>query len=329
MGIRIKGTGMFVPEKVLTNADLEKMVETSDEWITTRTGIKERHIADKQTATSDLAYAAALKALEMAGVSPSELDLITVASVTPDKLFPNTAALVQRKLGACTCPCFDLEAACSGLIYSIEVAHSMMAANKKYKKAHVIGAEKLSSLVDWTDRSTCVLFGDGAAALVLESGDEIEGDFYVAGKLAADGNYGDILHLPAGGSAMPASHESVDGKCHFIKMGGQETFKLAVTAMTAACKEVLADSGIAPEQVAWVIPHQANRRIISAVAARLTIPEERVYANIDRYGNTSSASIGICLDEMNRAGMLKHGDCILLTAFGGGLTWGAQLIRWQ
>ena len=174
---------------------------------------------------------------------------------------------------------------------------------------YLIGAEKLSSIVDWTDRSTCVLFGDGTAALVLESGDEIEGDFYVAGKLAADGNYGDILHLPAGGSAMPASHESVDGKCHFIKMGGQETFKLAVTAMTAACKEVLADSGIAPEQVAWVIPHQANRRIISAVAARLTI--------------------GICLDEMNRAGMLKHGDCILLTAFGGGLTWGAQLICWQ
>ena len=192
MGIRIKGTGMFVPEKILTNADLEKMVETSDEWITTRTGIKERHIADKQTATSDLAYAAAVKALEMAGVSPSELDLITVASVTPDKLFPNTAALVQRKLGACTCPCFDLEAACSGLIYSIEVAHSLMAANKKYKKALVIGAEKLSSIVDWTDRSTCVLFGDGAAALVLESGDEIEGDFYVAGKLAADGWSGNL-----------------------------------------------------------------------------------------------------------------------------------------
>ncbi len=320
MGIRIKGTGMFVPEKILTNADLEKMVETSDEWITTRTGIKERHIADKQTATSDLAYAAAVKALEMAGVSPSELDLITVASVTPDKLFPNTAALVQRKLGACTCPCFDLEAACSGLIYSIEVAHSLMAANKKYKKALVIGAEKLSSIVDWTDRSTCVLFGDGAAALVLESGDEIEADFYVAGKLAADGNYGDILHLPAGGSAMPASHESVDGKCHFIKMGGQETFKLAVTAMSTACKEVLADSGIAPEQIAWVIPHQANHRIISAVAARLTIPDERVYVNIDRYGNTSSASIGICLDEMNRSGKLKRGDYILLTAFGGGLT---------
>lgn len=328
MGIVIKGTGMYVPDRILTNADLEKMVETSDEWITTRTGIKERHIADKEIATSDLACEAAKRALEMAGVAPGELDLITVATVTPDKMFPNTAALVQRKLGAGNCPCFDLEAACSGLLYSLEVAHSILTAKKNYKKALVIGAEKLSSIVDWTDRSTCVLFGDGAAALVLERDDSVEQDFYVAGKLAADGNYGDILHLPAGGSAMPASHESVDGKCHFIKMGGQETFKLAVTGMTNASKQVLAEAGIAPEQVSWVIPHQANHRIISAVAQRLAVPEDRVYVNIFRYGNTSSASIGICLDELNRAGKLKRGDYVLLTAFGGGLTWGAQLIRW-
>ena len=305
MGIVIKGTGMYVPDRILTNADLEKMVETSDEWITTRTGIKQRHIADKGVATSDLAYEAAKRALDMAGVSPEELDLITVATVTPDKMFPNTAALVQRKLGAKACPCFDIEAACSGLLYSLEVGHSIMTAHKNYKKALVIGGEKLSSIVDWTDRSTCVLFGDGA-----------------------DGNYGDILHLPAGGSAMPASHESVDGKLHFIKMGGQETFKLAVTNMSNACKEVLANAGIAPDQVSWVIPHQANHRIISAVAQRLTVPEDRVYVNIMRYGNTSSASIGICLDELNRAGKLKRGDYVLLTAFGGGLTWGAQLIRW-
>lgn len=327
MGIVIKGTGMYVPDRILTNADLEKMVETSDEWITTRTGIKQRHIADKGVATSDLACEAAKRALDMARVSPEELDLITVATVTPDKMFPNTAALVQRKLGAKACPCFDIEAACSGLLYSLEVGHSIMTAHKNYKKALVIGGEKLSSIVDWADRSTCVLFGDGAAALVLERDDSAP-DFYVAGKLAADGNYGDILHLPAGGSAMPASHESVDGKLHFIKMGGQETFKLAVTNMSNACKEVLANAGIAPDQVSWVIPHQANHRIISAVAQRLTVPEDRVYVNIMRYGNTSSASIGICLDELNRAGKLKRGDYVLLTAFGGGLTWGAQLIRW-
>ena len=328
MGIVIKGTGMYVPERVLTNADLEKMVETSDEWITTRTGIKERHIADAATTTSMLACKAAEKALAMAGVSPQELDLITVATVTPDKMFPNTAALVQRELGARTCPCFDLEAACSGLLYSLEVVHSILKAHKNYRKALVIGAEKLSSIVDWTDRSTCVLFGDGAAALVLERDDSSDNDFYVAGKLAADGNYGDILHLPAGGSAMPASHETVDGRLHYIKMGGQETFKLAVTGMTNASKEVLADAGVSPDQIAWVIPHQANHRIISAVAQRLAVPDDRVYVNIFRYGNTSSASIGICLDELNRAGKLKRGDYILLTAFGGGLTWGAQLIRW-
>lgn len=328
MGITIRGTGKYVPEKILTNADLEKMVETSNEWITTRTGIQERHLAAADVATSDLAYEAAKQALEMAGIQPEELDLITVATVTPDKGFPNTAAIVQQKLKASKCVCFDLEAACSGLLYSIEVAHSLLLANKKYRKALVIGAEKLSSIVDWSDRSTCVLFGDGAAALVLESSDEIEGDFYIAGKLAADGNYGGILQLPAGGSAMPASHETVDQHLHYIKMGGQETFKLAVNAMVSASREVLETSGVAPEDVAWVIPHQANHRIISAVAQRLTIPDDRVYSNIHRYGNTSSASIGICLDELNRAGKLKKGDVVLLTAFGGGLTWASELIRW-
>lgn len=328
MGITIRGTGRYVPEKILTNADLEKMVETSNEWITTRTGIQERHIASADIATSDLACEAAKQALEMAGIKPEELDLITVATVTPDMGFPNTAALVQKKLKASKCVCFDLEAACSGLLYSIEVAHSLLLANKKYRKALVIGAEKLSSIVDWSDRSTCVLFGDGAAALVLESSDEIEGDFYIAAKLAADGNYDNILRLPAGGSAMPASHETVDQHLHCIKMAGQETFKLAVNAMVSACKEVLELSGVAPEEVAWIIPHQANHRIISAVAQRLTISDDRVYSNIQRYGNTSSASIGICLDELNRSGKIKKGDVVLLTAFGGGLTWGAELLRW-
>ena len=328
MGIRVIGTGHYVPDRILTNADLEKMVDTSDEWITTRTGIRERHIAPKETPTSELAYEAARRALEMAHVDPSELDFISVATVTPDKFFPNTAALVQRKLGAGTCACYDLEAACSGLLYSIEVANGLLNTYPKYKKALVIGSEKLSSITDWTDRSTCVLFGDGAAALVLESSPDISDNFYVEGKICADGNYADILNLPAGGSAMPSSHETVDGKLHFIKMDGQETFKLAVTGMTTASKEVLAASGTAPDAVAWVIPHQANHRIISAVASRLSIPGDRVYSNIDRYGNTSSASIGICLDELNRDGKLKRGDLILLTAFGGGLTWGAQLLRW-
>lgn len=217
MGIVIKGTGMYVPERVLTNADLEKMVETSDEWITTRTGIKERHIADAATTTSMLACKAAEKALAMAGVSPQELDLITVATVTPDKMFPNTAALVQRELGARTCPCFDLEAACSGLLYSLEVVHSILKANKNYRKALVIGAEKLSSIVDWTDRSTCVLFGDGAAALVLERDDSSDNDFYVAGKLAADGNYGDILHLPPAEAPCPPAMKPWTEDCTISK----------------------------------------------------------------------------------------------------------------
>jgi len=324
----IKGTGKYVPERILTNADLEKMVETSDEWITTRTGIRERHIAGPETPTSELAFRAAQLAIENAGIKASDLNLITVASVTPDHLFPNTAALVQHRLGASDCMCFDIEAACSGLIYSLEVAHSLLFANKKYRYALVIGAEKLSSITDWTDRSTCVLFGDGAAALVLENSDAVEGDFYMAGKLSADGAYGSVLQLPAGGSALPPSHETVDQHKHFIKMGGQETFKLAVTSMVQASRFVLESAGVKPEQLKWVIPHQANYRIITAVAQRLGVSDEHLYCNIAHYGNTSSASIGICLDEMNRSGKLQRGDLILLTSFGGGLTWGAELLRW-
>ncbi len=327
MGVRILATGSYAPEKVLSNLDLEKMVETSDEWITTRTGIKERRIAAPEVATSDLALGAARNALEMANLKPEQLDVITVASLTPDKLLPSTACILQSKLGASNAVCFDVQAACSGLLYSLEVAIAMLRGHPKYKYFLVVGSEKLSSVVDWSDRSTCVLFGDAAAAILLERTDSAE-DCFIASKLGSDGAYSEILHIPAGGSAMPSTHKTVDEKLHFIKMGGQEVFKLAVNGMVGACKDALAASGVAPADVAWVVPHQANMRIIKAVASRLDIAEERVYVNVDRFGNTSAASIGICLDELFRSGRLKHGDYVLLTAFGGGLTWGSMLLRW-
>ena len=328
MGIRIIGTGRYTPERLLTNADLEKMVDTSDEWIVSRTGIKERHIARPDETTSDMAAKAAEAALEIAGINADTLDLIIVSTVTPDMPFPNTATIVQKKIGAAPCVCFDIEAACSGLLYGLNTAYGMMASPLKYKRALVIGAEKLSSIVDWTDRSTCVLFGDAAAAVILENdGGPETPDFYADGVVSANGNYGDILQMPAGGSAMPASHESVDNHLHFIKMGGPKTFQLAVHSMVEACRTLIDRATIPLEKIRWVIPHQANWRIISAVAARLDMPE-RVYQNVERYGNTSSASIGICLDELNRSGQLEKGDYVLTVSFGAGLTWSALLIRW-
>ena len=328
MGIRIKGSGRYVPEKILTNDDLERMVDTSDEWIVSRTGIRERHLAAADETTSDMAAKAAQKALENAGITADTLDLILVSTVTPDHIFPSTAALVQRKIGAPKCPCFDQEAACSGLLYAFNTAYGLMASPLAYRHVLVIGAEKMSSLVDWTDRSTCVLFGDAAAAFVLENdGNPETEDFYVAGEIGADGEWGDILCVPAGGSACPASHRSVDEKLHFLKMGGPKTFHMAVLAMTNACRAVLAKSGVSKDDIAWAVPHQANRRIIDAVAERLDM-HDKVYLNVDRYGNTSSASIGICLDELNQSGRLKRGDLVLAASFGAGLTWASMLIRW-
>lgn len=327
MGIRIAGTGMFVPERILNNADLEKMVDTSDEWIISRTGIKERRIADADMATSDLAYHAARRALDMAGTAPEELDLIIVATVTPDKMFPNTACLLQAKLGAGPCMSFDIEAACSGLLYAIDVAHALLKARPSYRRALVIGGEKLSAFTDWSDRNTCVLFGDGAGAVVLAQGDDIDGDFYLASKLSADGRYADILQIPAGGSALPTSAATVAERQHYIRMGGSKTFQMAVALMANTCSELLQQTGTTTEQVRWLIPHQANERILTAVATRLNMLD-RVYVNIGRYGNTSAATIGIALDEVNRAGEIKRGDLLLLTAFGGGLTWATQLLRW-
>ena len=328
MGIRIKGTGRCIPEKVLTNADLEKIVDTSDEWIVSRTGIKERHIASDDQSASDMAAIAAQNALENAGLTADQIDLIIVSTVTPDHAFPSVSALVQRKIGAPQCPCFDIEAACSGLLYSLNTAYGMMASPLAYKRALVIGAEKMTTLVDWEERSTCVLFGDGAAAIILENdGDPETPDFYVAGEVAADGNAADILLVPAGGSRMPATMETVEKKLHYIQMGGPKTFQLAVTSMVSACRNVLEKSGVSSDDIVWAIPHQANRRIIDAVANKLGIPE-KVYLNVDRYGNTSSASIGICLDELNREGKIKKGDLILTASFGAGLTWASMLIRW-
>ena len=325
MGVRVVGTGSYIPEKVLTNIDLQNMVDTSDEWIRVRTGIVERHIAPPEMSSGDMASIAAARALEMAGIAASEISAIVVATTTPDHVFPNTAALVQKNIGAENAFGFDLSAACSGMIYSLELAYSLLA-RKKYRYVLLCGAEKLSAITNWKDRNTCVLFGDGAGAVILGRTDDDE-----SGQLASDlhtnGSYSDILKLPAGGSRQPASHETVEQGLHYISMQGKETFKLAVNAMTSACKNVLAEAQIDVSQVKLVIPHQANKRIIEAVAQRIDVKEEQLFVNVHKYGNTSAASVSICLDEAFREGRITKGDIVLLVAFGAGLTWGAQLIR--
>ncbi len=329
MSIKIVGTGSYVPEKILTNADLEKMVDTSDEWIRTRTGIQERHISGSDEASSDMALKAAKRALEMAGVSPEELDIISVATITMDKITPSTASILQSRLKASKAACFDLQAACTGFLYSLEIANALLTTGPKYRKALIIGVEKLSMLTDWQDRNTCVLFGDGAGAVVLEKrkGHHDVGGI-LASKLCSDGDYAGILEVPAGGSRMPTSRETVDKRLHYLRMEGQEVFKAAVNGMSKACKEVMEEAGVSPDKIRWLIPHQANLRIISAVGSRLGIPESHVYVNVQKYGNTSAASVMIALDEIVRDGKIKKGDCILMTAFGAGLTWGANLLRW-
>ncbi|MBR2874162.1 MAG: ketoacyl-ACP synthase III [Lentisphaeria bacterium] len=325
MGVKVVGTGSYIPEKVLTNIDLQNMVDTSDEWIRVRTGIVERHIAPPEMSSGDMASIAAARALEMAGIAASEISAIVVATTTPDHVFPNTAALVQKSIGAENAFGFDLSAACSGMIYSLELAYSLLA-RKKYRYMLLCGAEKLSAITNWKDRNTCVLFGDGAGAVILGRTDDDE-----SGQLASDlhtnGSYSDILKLPAGGSRQPASHETVEQGLHYISMQGKETFKLAVNAMTSACKNVLAEAQIDVSQVKLVIPHQANKRIIEAVAQRIDVKEEQLFVNVYKYGNTSAASVSICLDEAFREGRITKGDIVLLVAFGAGLTWGAQLIR--
>jgi len=328
MSIRIAGTGSYLPERIVTNADLEKMVDTSDEWIRTRTGIAERHIASPEQAASDLAKEAALKALEAAGADAGDIDLIIISSTTPDFNFPNTGCCLQQKINASKAFCFDLSAACTGFIYALEVATSLLKSNKKFRYALVCGTEKLSDIVDWTDRNTCVLFGDGAGAFLLESVDDGCDDILPASCLASNGEFSDTLKCPSSGSRMPVTPETIAQKLHCIHMEGRETFKLAVTAMVNSSRQVLEETGHTIEEVALIIPHQANRRIIQAVANRLGVGDDRVVDNIEFSANTSSATIGIAFDEAVRSGRLKRGDLVLLTAFGSGLTWGSLLLRY-
>lgn len=327
MGVKIIGTGSYVPEKVMTNADLMKLVDTSDEWIITRTGINERRIASEEQATSDLAYPAAVRALEAANIDAEELDGIIVATVTPDQPLPSTACLLQKRLKNTKAFCFDLQAACTGMLYAVEVAHSMILGSKKYNKILVVAAEKLSYITDWSDRNTCVLFGDGSGALVLER-TSAEEDSILATSLHADGSFADILKVEAGGSRMPMTAELVGSGRNCIQMDGREVFKLAVGAMEDSCREVMNEKGLTNGDIDWLVPHQANLRIMNMVAQRLKIGSERVYVNVNRYGNTSAATIGICLDEMIRGGMIQRGQIVLMTAFGGGLTWGSILLRY-
>ena len=321
----IAGVGSYVPEKILTNADLEKMVETTDEWITTRTGIKERRIAAADEFTSDLAAKAAVRAMKMAGVTAEQIDLIIVATLTPDMPFPSTACLVQRKLGAVRAAAFDMEAACSGFIYALEIGQQFIM-SRTYETVLVIGAEKLSSIVNWKDRNTCVLFGDGAGAAILQNRENSHG--LLTAVMGADGNKADLLSMPGGGSRCPATPESVTKGLHYLRMDGKETFKNAVNAMLSAAQEALRRCEIDITQIKCVIPHQANRRIIDAVGGRLGVKPEQVFINLDKYGNTSAASVAIALDEAVTSGKIQRGDLILIVAFGAGLTWGAAIIEW-
>lgn len=325
---RILGTGRYVPSRVLTNADLEAMVKTSDAWIRERTGISERRVAAPGEHTSDLAAAAARQALAAAGTDPSEVDLLIVGTISPDLPMPSCASLVQQKLGLRTVMSFDLSAACAGWLYGLEVADQYVRTGKA-RRALVIGVELLSRILDWTDRTTCVLFGDGAGAAVV--GPAAEGDVgaLLHTHCRLDGSLARALYIPAGGSERPASHETVEARDHFVHMTGSDIFKSAVRNLTAACGAVLDATGHCPDQVDWVVPHQANLRILQGVSARVGVPMERFYVNIDRYGNTSSASVPIALDEASRAGHLRPGQLVLCCALGAGIAWGAALLRWQ
>jgi 3-oxoacyl-[acyl-carrier-protein] synthase-3 len=321
----ITGVGSYVPAKILTNADLEKMVDTSDEWITSRTGIKERRVAAKNEYTSDMAVKAAQRAMKMAGVTAEQLDLIIVATITPDMPFPATACLVQQKIGARRAAAFDLEAACSGFIYGLEIGQQFIM-SRTYDTVLVIGAEKLSSIVDWTDRNTCVLFGDGAGAAVLQN--RLNAHGLLTAVMGANGEKANLLYMPGGGSRCPATMETVAAKRHYLQMEGRETFKSAVQAMCTAAQEALRRCELDVSKIKCIIPHQANRRIIDAVGERLGATPEQLFINLDRYGNTSAASVAIALDEAVASGRVHRGDLVLLIVFGAGLTWGAAVIEW-
>jgi 3-oxoacyl-[acyl-carrier-protein] synthase-3 len=321
----IVSVGSYVPQRILTNADLEKLVETTDEWITSRTGIKERRIAAENEFTSDIAAKAALRALESAHLQPELVDLIVVATITPDMPFPSTACLVQRKIGARRAAAFDIEAACSGFIYGLEIGQQFIM-TRTYDTVLVIGAEKLSSIIDWTDRNTCVLFGDGAGAAILQNRAASHG--LLTACMGANGAKADLLSMPGGGSRCPASLQSVKNRLHYLHMDGRETFKNAVNAMAAAAQEALRRCELTIRQIKCIIPHQANRRIIDAVAERLEADPAQLFINLHRYGNTSAASVAIALDEAVQSGRIQRGDLVLLIVFGAGLTWASAVIEW-
>ncbi|WP_139330085.1 beta-ketoacyl-ACP synthase III [Paenibacillus odorifer] len=323
--VGIIGTGKYVPEKILTNSDLEKIVETNDEWIVSRTGIRERHIAAPHEATSDLAYEAALKALNSAGMKAEDLDLIIIATVTPDSSFPSTACILQDKLGAKGAAAFDLSAACSGFVYSLATAVGFIQ-NGMYNNALIIGADTLSRITDYTDRNTCVLFGDGAGAVII--GEVPEGRGFQSFDLGAEGSGGNLLKLEAGGSRLPASQQTVEDKKHFIYMNGREVFKFAVRVMGSATERVLTKAGLGKEDIDLFVPHQANIRIIQSAMQRLDLPPEKCVINVDKYANTSAASIPLALVEAAEEGRMKEGDTVLMVGFGGGLTWGASVLIW-
>lgn len=320
---KIIGLGAYLPEKVLSNQDLEKMVDTSDEWITSRTGMKERRIAADDEFTSDMGYEAAKRALEDSGLKGEEIDLILVATLTPDYVFPSTACLIQEKIGAVNAAAMDMQAACTGYIYALSTAKAYVESGM-YKNILIVAAEKLSSIVNYEDRNTCVLFGDGASACIVGS----KGPGFVIENvsLGCDGQQSELLILPAGGSKNPASIETVQAKQHFIKMEGREVFKHAVRRMEGAVKACLDASGLDEQSISWMVPHQANIRIIEALAKRFQVPSEHVYLTIHKYGNTSASSVGIALDELVKEKNVKKGERIVLFGFGAGLTWGAAAL---
>src|SRR6476661_9048833 len=320
----IIGMGHAYPSGILTNADLEKIVETSDEWITTRTGIKQRHKAADNEYTSQFGSKAALQALERAGLKPEDIDIIICATTTPDQILPSTGALIQKEIGATNAAGMDVFAACSGFLYGITMVESMIRTGQ-IRYALVVGAEVLTKYVDYTDRSTCVIFGDGAGAAVV--GPVPEGKGILATKIKSDGRYEEQLYAPGGGTKLGTSHQTIDDGQHFFKMKGNELFKVAVRSMADISAEMLEKAGYTVDDVDIVIPHQANQRITDAVASRLNVPEEKVYSNIAEMGNTSSASIPIAMDECIESGKIKEGSLVLLTAFGGGVTWGGTIIR--
>ena len=325
-GIGIVGTGSYLPEKILKNCDLESIVETSDEWITTRTGIRERRILEEGKATSDMAIEASKKALDHAKLKAEDVDLVIVATISGDMITPSTACIVQDKLGCKNAAAFDISAACSGFIYGLSMAYGLIKSGV-YKNILLVGSEAMSRILDWEDRGTCILFGDGAGAAVIS--EVAEGKGILAMELGSDGSGKDHLLIPAGGSRCPSTHETIEDRKHYLKMEGSEVFKFAVRKINETCKNLLEKTGLDSSDIDLFIPHQANTRIIDSAVKKLKIPREKTFVNLDKYGNMSAASIPVALDEALKQGKIKDGDNILLVGFGGGLTWGSTILKWH